>query len=204
MDNFTHLADQALIEKTISSLEANGFKAVVVNSSAEAKAKALELIPAGAEVMTMTSVTVDSIGLSEELNKSGKYNSIRAKFAQMDSKTQGLEMRKLGAGPEYTVGSVHAITSDGKVLIASATGSQLPAYAYGAMHVIWIASTKKIVADETSALKRIYEHVLPLESVRANQAYNITSGSSVNKILTMNKEVPDRITLILVKEDLGF
>lgn len=43
----------------------------------------------------------------------------------------------------------------------------------------------------------------PLEDLRAREAYGI--GSGINKVLIVNREVvPGRITVILVKEKLGF
>lgn len=205
MKDWGELASDESIVKTVEALKANGINSLVVGNGEEAKTKVLEMIAEGAEVMNMTSVTLDAIGIPQEINGSGKYNSVRNKLMKMDRKTQNLEMQKLGAAPEYTIGSVHAITTDGKVVVASNTGSQLPAYAYASPHVIWVAGTQKIVKNLDEAMKRIYEYVLPLESERANKAYNITTGSNVSKLLIINKEVkPNRITLILVKEKLGF
>lgn len=121
----------------------------------------------------------------------------------MDRKTQGSLMQKMGAGPDWAIGSVHAVTEDGHVLIASATGSQLPAYAYGSSHVVWVVGAQKIVRDSDEGMRRIYEHCLPLEDARARKVYGI--GSGVNKVLTINKEVQaGRITMVIVKEKLGF
>jgi hypothetical protein len=153
--------------------------------------------------MTMSSVTVDTIGLGAELNDSGHFDPIRKKFAALDPKTQKMEMNRLGAAMGYAVGSVHAVTQDGQVLIASASGSQLPAYAFAAMNVVWIVGAQKIVANLDEGMKRIYEYVLPLEDARAMQAYG--AHSSVNKLLVINKEtVPGRIRMILVKEAVGY
>ena len=116
-------------------------------------------------------------------------------------------MQKIGAAPEWTLGSVHAVTEDGKVVIASNTGSQLAAYAYGAPHVIWVVGTQKLVSNLDDAMKRIYDYVLPLETIRFRKAYNQpeTAHSNVSKLLIINKEVnPKRITIIFVKEKLGF
>ena len=113
-------------------------------------------------------------------------------------------MKKTGAAPEYCIGSVHAVTQDGKVFIASNTGSQLPSYAYGSANVIWVVGTQKIVKDFDEANERIYKYTLPLESERARKAYGVP-GSAVNKMLIVNKEVaPGRITIIFVNEKLGF
>ena len=205
MKNWDELANPESIAEAVESLKTNGINSVVVENSEEAKKKVMELLPQGSEVMTMSSVTLDTIGLAKEINESGKYNSVKAKLMKMDRTTQGLEMQKLGAAPEYVVGSVHAVTQDGKLLIASNTGSQLPAYAFGASHVIWVVGTQKIVKDEEEGKKRIYEYVLPLESERINKVFNTTVGSFVSKLLTIDRErKPDRLTVIFVKEKLGF
>ncbi|MBI4426544.1 MAG: LUD domain-containing protein [Candidatus Kerfeldbacteria bacterium] len=200
---FAKLADDVSLEKTVAALEAHGMTAMVVENGHAAKQKVLELILEGAEVFTMSSETLAQIGLAAAVNESGKYDSVRKKLMAMDIKTQGAEMRKLGAAPDYAVGSVQAVTEDGHVFIASNTGSQLGAYAYGAAHVIWVVGAQKVVKDDTEALWRIHEYVFPLEDERAQKAYGMHSG--VNKILIINKEImPKRATVILVKEKLGF
>lgn len=204
IEKWENLADEKSIERTVSALKANGIDAFVVENGKDAKKKVLELLPEGAEVMSMTSTTLDTIDLSNEILGLGKFNPVRKKLMSMDRNTQGSEMRRLGAAPEWTVGSVHAVTEDGHVLIASNSGSQLPAYAYGAGYVIWIVGAQKIVKNTEEGIKRIYEHSLPLESERAKKAYGVP-GSAVNKMLIVNKEIiPGRITMILVKEKLGF
>lgn len=204
MDKWNKIADQKTLEKTVTALKANGIETFIVENREEAKKKVLQLIPRGTEVMTMTSVSLDTIGLSEEINRAdGKFKPVRDKLYAMDRNTKAQEMNRLGAAPEVVVGSVHAITEDGHVLVASATGSQLPAYVYSAGQVIWVAGSQKIVKNTDQGVKRIYEYVFPLEDARAKKAYGM--GSGVNKLLIVNKEVaPARITLILVKEKLGF
>lgn len=197
------VADQATIEKTVEALEKNGIHALIVETGAEAKEQLFELLPKEAEVMNMTSATLDSIGVSKEIMESGNYNAVRKELESLDRETQGLEMQKLGAAPEWVVGSVHAVTEDGKVLIASASGSQLPAYAGGSSHVIWVVGAQKLVKDFDDGIKRLYEYCLPLEDERAQKAYGM--GSSVNKILVVNKEfMQGRVTMIIAKEKLGF
>ncbi len=199
------LANEQTLQNTLNALKQNGIEAIIVETADEAKNKALELIPKGNEVMTMTSVTLDTIGLSAELNKTdGEFKPVRDKLYAMDRKTQQQEMNRLGSAPVFVVGSVHAVTEDGHVLVASNTGSQLPAYSYGALNVIWIVGSQKVVKNIQDGMKRIYEHSLPLESERAKKAYGV-AGSEVNKILIINKEgQAGRIKLIIVKEKLGF
>lgn len=205
MNNWKTIPTDEVIQRTAEALTKNGYTAVVVDSAQNAKQKVLQMIPEGAEVFTMTSVTLDAISLSKEINESGKYNAVRPKLMAMDRNTQASEMQKLGTAPDYAIGSVHAVTEEGNLLVASQTGSQLPAYAYGANHVIWVIGAQKIVENTQEGMKRIYDYVLPLESERANKAYNIASGSFVSKLLILNREInPTRAHVILVKEHLGF
>ena len=202
MKPWDELADETSIKKTVDSLTAAGIDVLVVDNGAAAKAKVLEMLPKGAEVMNMSSVTLETLGLVKEINESGNYDSVKNKLKQMDRKTQGVVMQKLGAAPEWAVGSVHAVSLDGHILIASNTGSQLSANAYSSAHVIWVVGTQKIVADLEEARTRVYEYCLPTEDKHMRELYG--TGSNVSKLLQISREkVPHRLTLIFVKEKLG-
>ncbi|VVC03376.1 LUD domain protein [Candidatus Bilamarchaeum dharawalense] len=199
---WNRLADKPIVEKTMAALRNQGMEPYFCENAEEANSKIRSLIPNGAEIMNMSSTTLDMLGISKEIQESG--NSVKKKLGSMDRKTQGNEMQKLGAAPEWAIGSVHAVTEKGEVMIVSQSGSQLPAYAYGSNHVIWVVGTQKIVKNLDDGFKRIYEHCLPLESERARKVYGVPS-SSVNKILIVNKETkPGRIMVIFVNQVLGF
>jgi hypothetical protein len=202
-EKYSKLATEDVIQKTAKALMSNNFNIKIVDNGEEAKKEVLQLIPPKAEVFTMSSQTLEEIGVDSEINESDKYNAIRPKLLAMDRNTQAREMVKLGAAPEWVVASVQAVTEDGHLLIASNTGSQLSAEAYAASKVIFVIGSQKIVKDTNEGIKRIYEYCLPLEDARARKVYGMPSA--VNKILIINKEViPDRITVILVKQRLGF
>jgi zona occludens toxin (predicted ATPase) len=121
----------------------------------------------------------------------------------MDRATQNREMVKMGAVPEYIIGSVHAVTEDGSIIVASNTGSQLAPYAASAARVIWVVGAQKIVSTLDEGFRRVYEYALPMEDARMMQT--IERHSNVNKLLVVHREaIPDRTTMILVKEKLGF
>ncbi|HZA86144.1 MAG TPA: LUD domain-containing protein, partial [Acidimicrobiales bacterium] len=161
------------------------------------------ILPVGAEVFNNTSRTLEAIGVAEDIERSGQYQPLRPRLYQMDREMQGREMRQLGAAPDYVVGSVHAATEDGSLLIASASGSQLGTLASGAGHVIVVIGGQKIVSDLATGLRRIIEYCFPLEDRRAREAYGVPSG--VNNILVINRVVaPGRVTAILVRESIGF
>lgn len=200
---FAKLASGEVVRITAEALKSNGFIVDIVQNKQEAKQKVLTILPENAQVFTMTSETLEAIGLDKEINESGKYNAVRPKLFAMDRNTQAREMAKLGAAPDWVVGSAHAVTQDGYLLIASNTGSQLSPEAYSAGKIIFVVGGQKIVKDTNEGIKRIYQYSFPLEDKRAQKAYGM--HSAVNKILIINKEVvPERITVILVKEVLGF
>jgi len=200
---FEELATDEQIERTAQALEANNIHALIAENGEEARRMFFELIPDGSEVFLGASVTLETLGIKDEVDQSGRFDALRPKMFALDRATQGREIRKLGGAPDYAAGSVHAVTEDGQVLIASNTGSQLGPYASGAGHVIWVVGAQKLVKDLAEGLKRIYEYCLPLEEEHMQQLYNMPTG--VNKILIVNKEIrTDRITMIIVKDEIGF
>lgn len=202
--NYTKLASDESIKTAQSALESHGFDVKVVENLEAAKTEVLNMIPKDSEVFTATSTTIDQIGLTPILNDSGDYKSTRKEFmALWGQEDKAIEMRRIGSASDYVVGSVHAITEDGQAIIASASGSQIPNYVFGANHVIWVVSTKKITKDLNEGIKRIEDYVLGLEDKRALAAYG--NHSSLNKMLIYRKEtIPHRITIIFVKKDAGF
>jgi len=202
-NEFTKLASEERIARVISALEANGMKVLIAENGEEAKKLVLEMVPQGAEVYANQSQTLDKLGLREELDGSGRYDAIRPKVLKLDRKTQANEIRKLRSSPDYMIGSVQAITETGQVLTSSFGGSQLGAYAYGSAKVIWIVGTQKLVKDLDEGFRRIEEYSYPLEDARLLAALGM--HSAVGKTLIVNREVvPGRITIVLVKEELGY
>jgi hypothetical protein len=199
---FGRLKSIESLRETAQSLVANGIPAIVADSSSKARDVVRSLIPEGAEVFNNTSRTLESLGVADDIERSGRYEPLRLRLYQMDREMQAREMRNLAASPEYVVGSVHAATERGSLLIASASGSQLGPIVSGASHVILIVGGQKIVPDVETGMRRIYEYSLPLEDRRAREAYGVSSG--VNNILIINRAVAARITAILVHEILGF
>jgi hypothetical protein len=163
----------------------------------------LERIADGAEVHSGASKTLQQIGILSELETSARVTWLRKQLMTMDRATQGREIRKLGAAPDIMLGSVSAVTEDGRLVTASNSGSQLGPYAASAGKVILVIGSQKIVKDLDEAMRRIYGHALQLESERLRAALGV--DSYVSKILITNREArPGRTTAILVREALGF
>lgn len=201
--SFNTPADEAAVQRAAATLEANGIGVVRAANAVEAKRIVLEMIPEGAQVHHGASQTLELTGITDAIDKSGRYEPIGPRVWSMDRATQADEIRRLTASPDVMLGSVHAITETGSLVTASMSGSQLGPYVAGAGRVILVVGTQKIVSDLEEGLRRIIEYALPLEDARAQAAYGI--HSSVNKVLIINREfTPGRITVVLVDEALGF
>ncbi|HZR44201.1 MAG TPA: LUD domain-containing protein [Ktedonobacteraceae bacterium] len=202
---FTQLASEQQIEKTVQALQAHGIRVVVCETGEQARRSVLDLIPEGATVYDSPSRTLELIGLTAQIEHATHFQSVRAQASTLDRVTQRNEIRKLIAAPDVLMGSVHAVTESGEVLIASASGSQLSAAACGASLVIWVVGTQKLVGTLSDGLRRIRDYCLPLEKERVQHVYGQGQSSAINKLLTINAEhEPGRITMVLVKQQLGF
>jgi hypothetical protein len=202
-DRFTTLPDEHALQATVVALEEHGFSVEVVDDLDAARRAVLARIPEGASVMTNTSVTLAETGIADAINDGGdRWESARNKMFALDFTTQGQEMKAIGGQPDYALGSVHAVTHDGTLVIASASGSQLASYAWGAANVIFVVGAQKLVPELAAAHERIYQHSLPLEDVRAQGAYG--QHSQVGKVLEIHQELPGRIHIVLIRQSVGF
>jgi hypothetical protein len=200
---FGTAADEARVKRAATALEANGISVLRAPDAAAAKRIVLDLIPDASQVHHGASQTLDVVGITDEIDKSGRYEPLRSQILSMDRKNEADEIRRLGAAPDVMLGSVHAVTETGSLVAASMSGSQLGPYVSGAGRVILVVGTQKIVSDLEEGLRRIDEYAYPLEDARAQAAYGIRSA--VNKVLVINREItPGRITVVLVDEVLGF
>ena len=200
--DFERPADRARLERTAAALASRGFDVQIADSAKEARRLVLEKIPEGAQVHTALSETIRELGISAEVDDSGRYESIRSQLNALDRETQGREMRKLAAAPDYVVGSAHAVTDAGEIIVGSGSGSQLGAYAYAGGHVILVIGHQKLVSDIREGLRRVREYSLPLEHARMQGLGR--PGSLLAKTLIISYEPSSRISVILVPETLGF
>jgi L-lactate utilization protein LutC len=200
---FGTLADDSRVRRATAALEANGISVLRAANAAEAKELVLGLVADGSQVHHGASVSLDVTGITDEIDTSGRYESLRPRIFSMDRQTRADEIRRLSSAPDVMLGSVHAVTETGSLLAASMGGSQLGPYVSGAGRVILVVGAQKIVPDLADGLRRIEEYAFPLEDARAQAAYGI--HSAVNKVLIINREItPGRITVVFVDEALGF
>jgi L-lactate utilization protein LutC len=201
-ESFSKAASEEQIQKAAESLRKRNIAVRIVDTPKQARDYVNSILPKDKEILTVSSETVRLSGLDEDINASGRYLSIRQKLLKMDRKTQNREMVKMGATPDVVVGSVHAISEDGQLVIGSASGSQIGPYSAGAGRVIWVVGSQKIVPDVETGLRRLRYYSYPKEDIRAHAAYG--SGSTLAKTLIFSSDRPDRCTLVLIREPIGF
>ena len=204
--DFDKLASKESLDKTVNSLKAKGYEIQLAKNGIEALGIIKRLIPGGVSVMNGSSVTLEQIGYQEYL-KSGKHSwtDLHAKVNAENDPVKRSRLRKQAIFSEYYVGSVHALTEGGDFIVASNTGSQLPHIVYTSANLVFVVSTKKIVPDLDSGMKRLEDYVFPLEEKHMQKLYNV--GSNLSKIVIFKKEaafLKRKIHFILIAEKLGF
>jgi hypothetical protein len=199
---YTDPAPAQRLERAAAALRANNFAVEILDDAAAARARIKDLIPAGASVFTGASETLRLSGIEADINSSGRYDALKSR-PPLDRATQRNEIWAALATPDVIVGSVAAVTETGSLVVASASGSQLPGYAGAAARAIWVVGAQKVVPDLAAALRRVEEHCLPLENERAMRVYGQPSAS--NRVLILNAEPePGRGTVLLLRQAIGF
>jgi len=201
-EHYTGLPDNETLAATVVQLEEHGFHFEVVDDLGAARETVLALIPEGSSVMTNTSVTLQETGIKDAIDGGGPYDSVRNKLNELDYQTQLAAMKAVAGTPDFSLGSVHAVTRQGALFIASFSGSQLASYAWGAASVIFAVGAQKLVPTPEAARERIFHHSLPLEDARAFATYG--QNSAVGKILEIHQEQPGRIHVVLIRQSVGF
>ena len=201
--SFTEPAPLERLERVAAALTAGNFAVEILDDATAARGRVKDLIPEGATVFTGASETLRLSGIDADINQSGRYDALRSRGQAMDRATQMDEIRRMLASPDVIVGSVAAVTETGSLVIASASGGQLPGYAGGSARAIWVVGVQKVVPDLSTALRRVEDHCLPLENDRALTAYG--QPSAVNRVLILNAEPhPGRGIVLLLREAIGF
>ncbi|MFB7241989.1 LUD domain-containing protein [Streptomyces populi] len=200
---FTAPATDERLERVAAALKERNFDVEILDDAAAARTRVKDLIPAGSSVFTAASETLRLSGIDEDINDSGRYDSVKTRGLTMDRATRMAEIWRMLACPDAVVGSVCAVTETGSLVAASASGSQLPAYAGAAPRVILVVGAQKVVPDLRTALRRVDEHCVPLEDERARQVYGVPGA--LNRLLVLNAEPrPGRATVLLLREAIGF
>ena len=201
-DRFVTVASPAKILAVARALRRRGVDVEVVDGAPAARAAVLRHLGPADEVLEATSETLKEIGLGGDGSGTAPYRRLRPRLDRLARAGRRDEKRRRGASPDVILGSVHAITERGEVLVASGTGSQLGPYGYGAGRVIWVVGAQKVVRDLAEGFRRIREFAVRREDARVRRLGG--GGSVVNKLLVVfGEHQPHRVTVVLSRSPLG-
>jgi hypothetical protein len=198
-ETFAVPAGHEALSRAAKGLRERNYAAHVVETVADARALVRDLLPRDKAIFTAASETLRHSGLLADIDDGEEFVSVRARLAGIDDIRAQITA---GATPDVVVGSVHAVTEDGILVAASASGSQLGPYAAGAEKVVWVVGGQKVVPDLDTAFRRVRTYSYPKEHER----WRVQGFSSfIGKTLVMEREfVEGRATVVLVREAVGF
>lgn len=199
----TYLVDAAAVQRTVEALRARNVETTVVDNGAAAKLQLIAMVPEGAEIFNNTSETLDAIGYTDYVTHNPRYTNLHDTMMAATDAAQQRELRRLSTVAKYFIGSVQAITEAGEVLVASSSGSQIGAYAYGAQYVIWVAGTQKICPTLADAISRVRGYTLERHD-QWLEAKGRTAAPIGKLAIFEHEPVPGRLRMILIKEALGW
>ncbi len=211
------------IEKTLENLKKNEMEAFFVKTKEEAKALALSMIPEGAVCASGGSVTLNELGILDEL-RAGNYEYLD-RYAEGITQEGVAEVFRKSASCDVYLSSSNAITEDGELYNVDGNSNRVSSLLFGPKKVIFIAGKNKIVETLDDAIVRVKTVAAPLNAKRlgcktycAEKGHcksldfggSFASGCSSPQRICCNFTVmakqrnPERVKVIIVDENLGY
>ncbi len=210
-----------MFDNIIENLKRNNMNALAVETASDALEYIKNTIPHGATVSNGGSVTLSQIGALDMI-RAGDYNFLD-RSADGLSRDEIEEIYRKSFFADYYLMSTNAITEDGLLYNVDGNSNRVAALVFGPKNVIIVAGKNKIVKDINEAVERVKTIAAPKNCVRLNCAtYCNSKGECVcadsnyfdgcdsdgriccNYVITSKQRKKNRITVIIVNEDLGY
>jgi len=197
--------------KVVEALKKRHFDAYYVSTKEEALKKALEIIPENHSIGWGGSLSIDGIGLKEELKKAG-HKMIDRDLAKTPEERNQIMLQALGS--DTFLMSSNAITEDGQLFNIDSVANRVAALCFGPKSVVIVAGMNKVVPNLEAAYHRVRGFASPANAQRfqINTPCKLTAECGdctgtdciCNQFVTTRLCKPaGRIKVILVGEDLG-
>jgi len=204
------------IQELLNNFNRRNIKGFYCAGKDEAHAKILEFIPESASVGFCGSQTLEQLEIVEMLQSRG--NNVLNQYDFNLSRDESMRIRKLSIQADYYLCSANAVSMGGELVFLSAYGHRIAGISV-ANRVIVVCGINKIVETREAAVKRAREYATPLNVKRLHWDTpcakdgicheDVCFTSDYNRMccqmLVVEAEVdPERMTVILVGETLGF
>lgn len=204
------------LENLLKNWQKRNIRGLYCKSKKEATDKISEVIPKSASIGISGSLTLDQLGIVKHLEARG--NKVFNQYQSGITRGESLELRKQGTQADYYLTSANAASLKGELVFFSAYGNRTAGISY-AKNVIVVCGINKITPTLEEGLKRAREYSTPLNCRRLDWDTPCFKDGICRKeiclfpehkrmccqILVIEAEVvPDRLTVILVGENLGF
>jgi len=198
------------MQALIDTLKSSGYDPHFVQTKEEAFTLAKTFIKDGMSIGLGGSVTVDQIGLLEFLTNRENitlYNQYEAGITMDENKNR----RRQGLVSDVFVTGINALTRDGKIVNADGSGNRVAAFCFGPKKILAIVGVNKIVDNVEDGFKRVME-VAAIKNIDRMNQKSIEMGKEpkqnintiANKFTWVKADEKDRITIILINEELGY
>ena len=211
MDANTKRINHIKVKNTIANLEKNNMKAVYVETKEEALTLFKTMVPQGSYTATGGSMTLRDTGIMDYLMSETDYHK---------------EYKDAYSASFYVL-SANAITEKGEIFQVDGRSNRVSAMLFGPENVIVVAGINKLVPTVREAAIRVKNVAAPINATRLCMDTPCTKlGHCIaptmdedslfangcqsegciccNSVVFRRQRTKDRITVILVGEDLGY
>ena len=198
------------MEAFIKTLKSCGYKVIQAEDKNEALDISKSLIKSGMSVGLGGSTTVKDIGLLDELVSRDDI-ILHNQYELGITMQENTKRRRDGILTDIYVCSTNAITKDGKLINADGSGNRTAAMIFGPKEVLLIVGKNKIVEDTQEGLHRLM-NIAAIKNINRMNTIAINANKEpihnldniANKFTQIKADEQDRITIILVNEELGY
>ena len=216
-------------KRVVAKLQKMNVSAIYTSTREKALAAVMSMIPEGAKVARGDSISVDQVGVIDELKRRNRNEVIDPFERDAEGRTilKGKERRQAQREAFFAdvfITGANAITLDGKVVSTDALGNRVAPVIFGPEKVVLVIGANKIVKDLESALRRIHEIAAPINAKRHALKHHVPEFGQLPCAVTgvctdCNHEwricrytiiiegsmvtEKDRINVVLVGEELG-
>lgn len=204
------------VRRLKDTLQRRGIGLVYFADGAGALQYLLDQIPPGAQVMSGGSETLKQIGFDTAL-KSGRYDYYRPKIMALDDNRERIKLRRQAIAADYFIGGINAVSLTGELLNVDGSGSRVAGYAYGGGKVFLVAGVNKIEPTLEAALHRLRNRAAAEEcrhlgkktpcahdGVCRNYECHAPERQCGKLLIIEAEKIPERMTVVMVGESLGF